>query len=91
MNTECKRGLSYGRGQKLTPPENRILYDHFYNDKSYQNYMIFIKKSTCGAWMCRPYGRGQKLTPPENRILDDHFYNNKLHENQIKHDENQSI
>ena len=53
--------------------------------------MIFIKKSTCGAWMCRPYGRGQKLTPPENRILDDHFYNNKLHENQIKHDENQSI
>ena len=45
----------YGRGHKLTPPENRILDDHFYNDKSYQNYMIFIKtllvEHECAAHM----------------------------------------
>ena len=39
LEINLKKGLPYGRSEKLTPPEIGILYDHFHNNKQYKNHI----------------------------------------------------
>ena len=56
----------YWRGQKLTPPENRILYDHFYNNKLHENK---IKHDKNRSTQMMDSGSDEPIGSPEGGVF----------------------